>query len=1125
MTMAVTEGPSPAAGASASVVASRSDKPAPANETGKPRRRRKRWTLRAMVVAVLVPLVFLLAAPFLLIGHEITAPSWVRERVESAAADALGGGALRFGAITVRVPRDLHPQVRLLDVTLHDRDGRLVARVPEATAQVSPRGLLFERRLLVQEIALSGAELSLSRAEDGRVQLAFGNGGAAAQAQGARRAEGLASLPDQFERLFERPALSALQTIRVEGLVVNYDDARAGRNWTLDGGVLALDLRGGFTRVTGDVAVLSGRSFVTHAKLDYESPRLSRAARMSLTLTDVAASDVASQSPALAWLAVVDAPVSMALRAELDSQGALGPTTVALKMADGELRPNAAAAVGFDLARAYLSYDPVTQAVRFERVEVQSDWGSVRGSGQAYLREIESGLPRALLGQFTLEGMTLDPPGLYDEPARLPEATAQFRLRLDPFTVDIAGASLGLPGEEASRIDLSGRVAASSEGWNVALDGSLARVTRDRLLALWPERLRPGLRAWLVDNVSIGALEDVAAALRFRTGEPAHLAVTSGFADVALRALPHHPPVTGADGRLTWEAGTFTAALDRGVVLADEGGRLDLAGTAITIHPGDAVRSPVTLDLSAKGPITAALSFLDQPPWRFLSTADLPVTLAEGRAEAAGRLDFFIGPMSQDELRFDIAAALSDVSTDVLIPGRTLSADMLAVGVTQEGIEVGGAMRVGSAAVEGAWTQRFSPEEEGRSGVTAKVEINPGILSEFGILLPEGSVSGDGTGELTLALAPGEAPAFTFRSGLEGVALALPEIGWSKSAGRAGDLLVEGRLSEPVRVDRLSLSAAGLRAEGDLRLTANGTFDRLRLSRVALGDWLDAPVTLTARAGSDTPAIAVGGGTLDLGAATFGEGGGGGEGGEGGPITVALDKLQITDGIALTDFAGEFSTVSGLEGAFSGFVNGGPPVTGQVAPQGDRVAARVQAQDAGAVIKAANLFTMAEGGALDMLLLPEGPESYTGQLWINGLKVRDAPVLASLLNAASVVGLLQQLVGQGIVFDEVSAEFRIDPTAVTVARSSAMGAGLGLSMDGVFDTEAYLMDFQGVVSPFYLLNGIGSILTRPGEGLLGFNFTLRGDPDEFSVGVNPLSVLTPGMFREIFRRRPPALSQ
>jgi hypothetical protein len=169
-------------------------------------------------------------------------------------------------------------------------------------------------------------------------------------------------------------------------------------------------------------------------------------------------------------------------------------------------------------------------------------------------------------------------------------------------------------------------------------------------------------------------------------------------------------------------------------------------------------------------------------------------------------------------------------------------------------------------------------------------------------------------------------------------------------------------------------------------------------------------------------------------------------------------------------------------------------------------------------MKAANLFTRAEGGELDLLLLPVDEASYTGELWITGLKVREAPVLASLLNAASIIGLLQQLGGQGILFDEVSADFRIDPTSVDVTRASAMGAGLGLSMAGTFDTENYLMEFRGVLSPLYLLNGIGSILTRPGEGLLGFNFTLSGNPDAPTVGVNPLSVLAPGALRDLLRR-------
>ena len=69
------------------------------------------------------------------------------------------------------------------------------------------------------------------------------------------------------------------------------------------------------------------------------------------------------------------------------------------------------------------------------------------------------------------------------------------------------------------------------------------------------------------------------------------------------------------------------------------------------------------------------------------------------------------------------------------------------------------------------------------------------------------------------------------------------------------------------------------------------------------------------------------------------------------------------------------------------------------------------------------------------------------------------------------------------------------------------------------------MDFQGVISPVYLLNGIGSLLTRKGEGLIGFNFNLTGQTDNPNVLVNPLSALTPGMFRELFRRPPPQVSQ
>jgi hypothetical protein len=263
------------------------------------------------------------------------------------------------------------------------------------------------------------------------------------------------------------------------------------------------------------------------------------------------------------------------------------------------------------------------------------------------------------------------------------------------------------------------------------------------------------------------------------------------------------------------------------------------------------------------------------------------------------------------------------------------------------------------------------------------------------------------------------------------------------------------------------------------------------------------------------------GGSLDLRRAQFGAGQG-----QSGPISIALDRLQITEGIALRGFEGQFRGDGGFRGEFTASVNGGAPIAGAVAPRDGRSAVRLRSPDAGALLRASGLMETAAGGALDLTLLPaSGAGEFDGTLAITDLRVRDAPTMAALLDAISVVGLLQQLDGQGLAFDQVDARFRLTPDAVIVSEASAVGPGLGISVDGTYTLASKAIDLQGVVSPFFLLNQVGSFLTRRGEGLIGFNFNITGATDAPQVSVNPLSVLTPGMFREIFRRPPPDIAQ
>jgi hypothetical protein len=322
-------------------------------------------------------------------------------------------------------------------------------------------------------------------------------------------------------------------------------------------------------------------------------------------------------------------------------------------------------------------------------------------------------------------------------------------------------------------------------------------------------------------------------------------------------------------------------------------------------------------------------------------------------------------------------------------------------------------------------------------------------------------------------------------------------------------------------VTALRLEAPGLAAEGTVTVSDDGGLGLARLSRLRVGQWLDAAVELRGQGRGGTPVVAVTGGSADLRRLPERRGG---AGGAAGPMTVALDRLTVTEGIALTAFGGELIPGAATTGSFRARVNGGPEVAGRLSPAPEGTAIRLQAGDAGAVLRAAGLFEAARGGSLDLTLTPRGaPGAYDGGIRIRDVRVRNSNLLAALLNAASVVGLLEQMTGDGILFSDVKADLRLTPQAVEIRRGAATGASLGLSLEGLVETEGRRLDLQGVLSPVYLLNGIGSGLTRKGEGFFGVNYTVRGTADRPSIGVNPLSILTPGMFREIFRGPPPRI--
>jgi hypothetical protein len=1092
-------------------------------DTTTPARPRGRW--RRLVLAcgacVVVAALGLGAAALALVGTTLTAPDWLRSRVTAQVNDGLGGLTVTFRELSLVVDESWVPRLALRDVALRNADGAPLARLSRLEGAVAA-GPLLRGELRPAAIRLSGARVTLRRAENGAVGLSLGD-----RAETLQEAETVAALVAGADALLQRPQFSALRTVTADNLTLRFEDARVGKAWTVDGGRVSLTRDGQALRLQTDFALLGARGYATTLEMSYDGRLGETAADFTVAFEDMPARDIAGQSPALSWLMALEAPISGRVAGAVDSAGRLGPLEARLEIGQGVLNPtDAVKPVAFDQASTRFTYDPAGQVLRFRQLQVDSSWGRARIAGQTRLAGMADGWPDALVSQFRVRSLAANPMGLYDGAVELEGATMDMRLTLDPFRVTLGEMSLS---DRGRNLVLRGEARAGRDGWSVSVDGRMPGIARDRLMTLWPESLKPKTRTWIAENVRSATLSNIQLALRAAPGARPDVFVGFDFDDLTARFIRDVPPVEAARGHATISDNRFVVTAHAGHVTAAQGGRIDVAGSSFIIPDIRIKRGPGRVRLRARGSITAALSMLDAPPFRFLQKAGRPVTLAEGRARLAGTFDFLIkDDLAPEEVAFDLTGTLSDVRSETLVEGRTVTAPELALAADRAELTLSGDGRVGRVPAGGTWRMPLTEGSKGRADLSGRIELSARFAEEFGIDLPPGSIEGAGRGTLGITFPPDAPPAFKLTSDLDGVALALRPLGWRLDPGQTGRLEVTGAMGAPPRIDRLSLEAGALRALGAVALEPGGGLRKATFSRVELGDRIDVPLELVGRGAGEAPLIRVTGGEVDLRRTPLAGGGeaadaDAGEAPAGGPLSLRLDRLQLSDTVALTDFRAELDMAAGAEGSFTGRVNDGHEVSGRVVPRDGRSAFRITADNAGGVLRSAGMLDGARDGSMVLRLVPsEGARVYEGRLDIDGLRVKDAPAIAALLNALSIVGLLEQLDGEGIHFDSVETDFQLAPDRVTVYEASAVGAAMGISMEGYYWPGRDVMDMEGVISPVYAVNMLGGMFAREGEGFLGFKYALDGPAKAPRVEVNPLSVFTPGMFREIFRRPPPA---
>ncbi|MBT8152512.1 DUF3971 domain-containing protein [Epibacterium ulvae] len=1056
-------------------------------------------------------------------GRQFDVPPWLRHRVEGVIEAQLGGLDIEFGAMQVIVNQGWRPRVGLRDVVLRYEDGAIAAQLSDAQASLSMSNL-FHGRISPKTVYLAGLVATLRRGGDG-VALSLADG-----ADAVRQAQNLPELIEQWDLYLDQPGLDALTAIDVEAITLQYEDLRIGRAWTFDGGYIRLDRTGEDVALSTGFSVLSGGDGVGVVEASYTSAIGDTAAEFGIAFTELHSQDIAVQNPALGWLEILRAPISGTLRGGVDSQGGFLPVAASLEIGEGALQPDdTARPVAFDGASSYFTYFPAEQLLQFDGLSVATGWGSGQMEGIARLSGIENGQLQDLVGQLRFSDLQLNPFYLYEDVQQFAGVTTDFKLELHPFRLKLGEATVT---QDATTVHLKGEVWTDDAGWAYALDGAADVVTIDQVKTLWPAAAPPKPRKWVRENISDGIGRDVQIALRSRAGQKPFLSLSLGFEGMQLRYQKHMPELQGAAGQFSIHGNRLVATATEGEVLVDTGGALNVAGTSFII-PDTSVKggSPAVIRLAADGSVTAALSLLNREPLSVMDKANLPVELAEGRAQVQGTMALALkDKLSLDEIDYHYIGTIRGVKSDVLVPDHVVTADRLTVSGDQDHVQVTGNGALSGVAATVDWRLPLGAARDTEPHrVIGTVALTPEAVETFKIGLPRGTVSGSGRGQYHLRFEPGAAPKLSITSDLQGVGLRIASLGWRKRETATGSLEAQVTLAQTPRVDALSVSAAGLTATGRVSLRDGGGLNQAVLSSVRIGNWLNSSATFTGR-GSAAPSLALSGGSLDLRTAPFGSNNGGTGSGSGGssggigPIEFALDRVQVTESIALRNMRGRISTQGGVNGEFRGLLNGQTAVNGVLVPQNGGMGIRVRSDDAGGVFRSSGILRHAAGGSFDMTLVPAKKAGYfNGQITARNTYIRQAPAMLALVNAVSLVGLVTELAGQGVLFTEVEAQFQLGPTHLQLWKSSAVGPSIGLSMDGIYDLENGRLDMRGVLSPIYLVNVVGSVLTRKGEGLIGFAFNLKGAADDPKVTVNPLSGLAPGFLREIFRRQSPTI--
>jgi hypothetical protein len=662
------------------------------------------------------------------------------------------------------------------------------------------------------------------------------------------------------------------------------------------------------------------------------------------------------------------------------------------------------------------------------------------------------------------------------------------------------------------------------EDYGVDAYAETQNIAIDKFPLYWPLKLAPHSRSWVATRLSKGLITKASVNLHFKPGEfklenTPQEAIDSTIVIKGATVLykPEHPPVTDVDGIVKFTGRTMDAKITRARYLD---------GTQIT---GGRVRFPdfypddvqLLIDVDVTSPAKDVQRFLSVPDLDTAAKLHLTPDIT-GQVKGNAKLDFIaFSENDKDDvaatgrINYAIKGDLINVSQNRFLGNRDVTEANMKLAIDNKGIKASGKAKINGIPMLIDLTSSFAGDNPTTYAIKTDMPIVK--LPEFG--LPKLDFAKGTMGVSATFISSDKEDTAEATLNLEHTALSLPQHGFAKKAGERATLKIttEALPNGNTLIKSFTLNDGNDNASGSAEYDkVMGDFSTFSFSPLHVGkNDLDS---LTYKRVANTINLAASGRTFDATPYLADDSG------RNPDLDFVIDlralRLILGEGREMKEVAVQADCPADhcRSAAIKAKLKDDMPFFYTIADG----KLESSCDNAGELARALAIFDTIEGGKMSM----KGQYNagrLEGDFEVKGYTLKNAPVLTKMFTIASLTGLLDTLVGNGIYFDRLSAPFVFHKGTLILKGAKTHGSALGFTADGVIDTNKSTLDLTGMLVPSYTLNSlignvplIGNLLVGKGGGIIALTYGLHGSMKDPSVAVNPLSVLTPGFMRGIF---------